>query len=147
MTAVIAILAGIRLPALGKTKAKAQGIQCMSRLRQLGLAWHLYAGDHNDAVVLNAEGVPPERAWVGGYLDNQPNNPENTNMPLITRGLLYPYVGAAGVYKEESMGLHIRQFNRRADFRSRSEGVPKERLPREGGCDGRVKGGRRRGSI
>lgn len=45
-------------------KAKAQGIQRMSQLRQLGLAWQRYAGDHNHAVVLNAEGVPPERAWV-----------------------------------------------------------------------------------
>jgi prepilin-type N-terminal cleavage/methylation domain-containing protein len=44
--AIIAILASLLLPALGKAKAKAQGIQCLANLRQLTLAWQLYANDH-----------------------------------------------------------------------------------------------------
>src|SRR5262245_58138244 len=51
--AIIAILAGLLLPALAKAKTKAQGIMCMNNTKQLVLAWHLYAGDFNDACCNN----------------------------------------------------------------------------------------------
>ncbi len=45
--AIIAILASLLLPALGRTKSRAQGIVCVGRLRQLGLAAQLYVNDYS----------------------------------------------------------------------------------------------------
>lgn len=46
--AVIAILAALLLPALGKAKELARQADCASLLRQLGLANHQYANDWSD---------------------------------------------------------------------------------------------------
>jgi prepilin-type N-terminal cleavage/methylation domain-containing protein len=92
--AIIAILAGMLLPSLGKAKTKAQGLVCLGNGRQLGLAWLLYAHENNDWLVSNPgdEGTAP--GWVRGWLD-WTRGPDNTNTLKLTGegALLARYTG------------------------------------------------------
>jgi prepilin-type N-terminal cleavage/methylation domain-containing protein/prepilin-type processing-associated H-X9-DG protein len=100
--AIIAILAAMLLPALSKAKTKAQGIQCLSNLKQLQLGWLMYPDDHGDSLVFNALD-PNSPGWIKGILNFSSTNPDNTNKLYLTDpryAKLAPYTaGTAGVYK------------------------------------------------
>lgn len=48
--AVIAILAGLLLPALSKAKEKGRMASCVNNMHQLGLGIHMYADDSRDTL-------------------------------------------------------------------------------------------------
>ena len=65
--AIIAILAGMLLPALGKAKSKAKGIQCINNLKQVGLAMLMYS-DENEGYIPRGNGYP----WFFVYMPFMP---------------------------------------------------------------------------
>jgi prepilin-type processing-associated H-X9-DG protein len=60
--AVIAILAGVMLPALSRAKMQARATACMNALRQMSIATLLYAEDHEDALPRSQD---TGESWVG----------------------------------------------------------------------------------
>ena len=74
--AIIAILAAMLLPALAAAKSKAQRIQCVSQLKQLGIGISLFATDRNEMFPPAGYGTPSgQLAWdtyinryIGGKL-------------------------------------------------------------------------------
>lgn len=57
--AIIALLASLLLPALSRAQSKARSTQCVSNLRQWGLAFRQYADDNKDSLPRRGQGVQP----------------------------------------------------------------------------------------
>jgi prepilin-type N-terminal cleavage/methylation domain-containing protein len=117
--AIIAILAGLLLPALARAKIKAQGISCLSNMRQLELASQIYIGDFNDNLPQNpssdstdgfnvGEPNPPNAtgvaAWVAGRLSTG-SATDNTNTEKLVGTAYQPY-GSIGAFAKNSGVYH-----------------------------------------
>jgi prepilin-type N-terminal cleavage/methylation domain-containing protein len=108
--AIIAILAAMLLPAMAKSKSQAQGISCMSNLRQLTLAWTQYVQDSRDFLPYSQSDTGSDLAtpdatykyvWVTGSLDFNPGNPSNWDIDTdIKNSPLWPYCGnSPGIWR------------------------------------------------
>ncbi len=108
--AIIAILAAMLLPALSKAKARATGIQCLGSMKQLQLAWQMYAGDNNDFIPGNhwyseagfGGSARGSQNWLTGDENSTAaDNSDNTNTSLFLDpkwSSLGSYVNMAKVY-------------------------------------------------
>jgi prepilin-type processing-associated H-X9-DG protein len=97
--AVIAILAALLLPVLSKAKARGKSIACLSNMRQFGLAFQIYAGDHDDSVLPNQDGkgVPLGKTWVEGWLGIP--GPDCTNTVYLRNSLIGLYVKDVSIWR------------------------------------------------
>ena len=61
--AIIAILAAMLLPALSQAREKARQANCLSNLKQIGLAVQMYADDNHEHLIPGAVCVWSPRVW------------------------------------------------------------------------------------
>lgn len=94
--AIIAILAALLLPVISRSEEQARKIQCINDMKQLALAWIIYANDNNDWLAHNwALGNNPPRSWC---MDTPEINSNPTDITAITNGTLFPYAVQIPIY-------------------------------------------------
>ena len=131
VVAIIAILASMLLPALAKAKDKAKQAVCMSNMKHIGLAAHLYLLDNNDWWIstnssasrphfmgagIFVHWLNPYVARIGGDYYAQTDDRYNGNEPFNTvwycpaikiRG---NYIVAPNVQWRKATGVGINQY-------------------------------------
>jgi prepilin-type N-terminal cleavage/methylation domain-containing protein/prepilin-type processing-associated H-X9-DG protein len=83
--AIIAILAGMLLPALSKAKESAKQTSCLNNVRQIGLAYQMFLGENEDRF----PAYVTERTAPAGTLDTA-----DGRAPYSYRQQLIPYISA-----------------------------------------------------
>lgn len=121
--AIIGVLAGLLLPALGKSKRRAQQVACINHFKQLTAGWKMYADDSHGQLVpvfYFFRGQVNTNAWVRGSMDDditvyppvQPGVRDSTNLAGITLGSLFPYCQSTDVYRCPADPSRVEGFHR-----------------------------------
>ena len=122
--AIIAILAALLLPAFAKAKARASKAQCVSNLKQQGIAVVLYAGDFNDRF---PSGVQPAGFSASVFAYWNYGGKQGTEYDGQLR-LVNPYVAVTGKVTTNSEGAE-RVFKCPSDNGALKADWPYDRKP------------------
>ena len=109
--AIIAILAAILLPVLGQAKKRAWTIQCVSNLRQIGVAMKIFADDNNQLYPESGGDIhwgtidpsTQKPSWMEQIVANVQNTnvydcPANVQLPKDMQGPFNYFNGARAAY-------------------------------------------------
>ena len=132
----LGILGMLLLPALGDSRTGTKTFQCLNNMRQMALAWTLYAGDNHDRLAINSDphvrgtsvypfptGGP---SWVTGSMD-WTTGQYNTNGSWLVddkRSLLGSYLGrSAKVFACPATAIFVSPSEQALGWSQRSRSV------------------------
>ncbi len=100
--AIIAVLMAILMPTLQRAREQGKRAVCLNNVKQLTLAWILYADDNDDKIVNGMGGVDrlKEKAWVGMcWANSYEQLPEDQQIRAIKEGALWSYCKELKLYR------------------------------------------------
>jgi len=99
--AIIAILMAVLMPALNRVREQGKRAVCLNNLKQLTLAWILYADDNEGKIPHSAAGKKDNSSGrLISWIDHpRPSLSEMENTELVKGGLLFPYCQNPRIYK------------------------------------------------
>lgn len=123
--AIIAILAAMLLPALSAAKEKAQGISSLNNLKQLTMAWMMFADDNHQTLAQNiavssgfttdnplANNYQPGQKYACWVLGDMTTPNSKTNNLLLEHGQIYKYAPNVKLFKcPADHSLHNRSYS------------------------------------
>jgi prepilin-type N-terminal cleavage/methylation domain-containing protein len=92
---IIAVLISLLLPALNRARQSAQSVQCLSNLRQIGVAMNFYANANNGFVMrpfMDSPGSPSTLQYFGQFMVDTKLMPNTRAMQCPTAAPLFNIV-------------------------------------------------------
>jgi prepilin-type processing-associated H-X9-DG protein/prepilin-type N-terminal cleavage/methylation domain-containing protein len=114
VTAIIAILTGILLPSLARSKDSAKRIKCVNHLRQIGLASQMYWND-NDGKCFPFRVGPSTNGVIYWFGWLELDSPEGSRRFDPEQGALYSYLQGHGVEMCPSLNYSSGRFKLKAN--------------------------------
>jgi prepilin-type N-terminal cleavage/methylation domain-containing protein/prepilin-type processing-associated H-X9-DG protein len=106
--AIIAILMAILMPALNRAREQGRRAACLSNVKQLVLAWSMYADENDDCIINGAAGYSfqsmdwgdhaKERAWIHGEGGDMGTTEEEIQENM-RKGALWPYIKSEKIFR------------------------------------------------
>jgi len=131
---LIAVLAGLLLPALGRGRAKVQGVGCLANLRQWGLATFNWAAENSD--LLPQDGTPNGRSRNEGWYVDLPRTlgiPPYHDQPWRTNPRVDPgrslWICPANLRRSNSNNLFHYCLNQHVNGAGSGNQIPLGMLP------------------
>lgn len=126
MIAIIGIISGMVLPALGRAKRAPQRVVCANNVRQLGMGWIMYASENEDRLPANGGGDRSKQTlisrtgtnWVNNVMTWELNS-DNTNQAFIHSAALTPYTSEASKLYRCPADRALSDVQRAAGWRER----------------------------
>ncbi|MFC1766105.1 type II secretion system protein [Planctomycetota bacterium] len=105
--AVIAVLMGMLMPALSRAREQGKRASCMSNLKQLMLAWNMYADENSEKVVFAGTNKSWETSRWGATSSKrhkcwtyfEPDSSLALRRAALHEGGLFPYVSEEKLFK------------------------------------------------
>jgi len=118
--AVIAVLMAILMPALQKARDQARRVSCSNNLKQIGLSLHMYGGDYDGKLPLNANSL--NWWWDIAY--------STTDYIIATGGDRHTFYCPADPTKNGDMAI-VWQYGSNPPYGARIEEVPERETDRD----------------
>ena len=120
--AIIAVLMAILMPALNRAREQGKRSTCLSNLKQLTLAWIMYAEENDDNLINGDTGEysihQNETPWV--LADWRSGMTTEQKKDAIYNGAMWPYTKTLHIYKCPTVGKIVRGGGQEDVFRTYS---------------------------
>jgi len=101
--AIIAILAALLFPVFAQARTKAMATDCLSNVKQITLAFLMYAGDYDDV-------MPPAYYYTGDFMGVYEEHAWDFHCYWNSSGLLSYELGLIGPYTNNEQINHCKTF-------------------------------------
>ena len=95
--AIIALLMSILMPALHRVREQGKRIVCEGNLKQMSLAWIMYAQENDGKIMKGIPGAAPNNCW--GDAGSNTGRTEQEREAALMTGALWPYCTTLKLYK------------------------------------------------